>query len=449
MSFSERTASVMVPDAYQRVALRWPLVPLWTVATCNDDVVPEGTDPEEDVRYVEIGDVDSVQGIADSTTYRFQDAPSRARRKVRPGDVLFSTVRTYLRAVAAVDSRHADVVASTGFAVIRPRRINSGFLRYVLFSDAFIEEVIARSVGISYPAINASDVMKLQIALPPLDEQRRIAAFLDHETRRIDKLVQEQERLQAHLDEQRQAVIRRAVTRGVHECQLEASPRIPWLGSIPDHWRVAPLKYVSSFSSGSTPSKSVDSFWGGEIPWASAKDMKVFELWDAEDHVTTKAVAQGGANLLPPGAVIVVVRGMILARTFPVAVTKTQMAINQDLKALLPERDVDPHYLAYYLIGTRDESLSRLEEAGHGTKALRMDKWSSLEITLPPLQEQRQIVERITQRIDTIAALAQEAQRLTGLLHERRSGLITAAVTGQIDVRDWRPGDETLVGELA
>lgn len=206
-----------------------------------------------------------------------------------------------------------------------------------------------------------------------------------------------------------------------------------WLGEVPQYWDVVPMKYLARFQSGGTPSKENESFWNGVVPWASAKDMKVDYLFDTEDHITDDAVESNAASLLDPGAVLVVVRGMILARAFPVAVTRARMSINQDLKAIVPLGRVLPEFFALYLRGTADESLRRLDEAGHGTKALRMDAWTSLVIAFPTLAEQERIVAFLDRETGKIDALVTEQEMLIELLTEQRQAVISHAVTRGLD----------------
>jgi type I restriction enzyme, S subunit len=151
---------------------------------------------------------------------------------------------------------------------------------------------------------------------------------------------------------------------------------VEWLGEVPQHWRIAPLKYIVRFKSGGTPSKDNLNYWGGSIPWASAKDLKSEKLGDTLDHLTDHAIEVGATELVPEGAVLVLVRGMTLAHSFPVVLTLRPIAINQDLKAVIAAPDVEQEYLAWLLRGSARESLSRVDEAGHsrkGTPASRRD----------------------------------------------------------------------------
>lgn len=274
------------------------------------------------------------------------------------------------------------------------------------------------------------------IPMPPPQEQHAVATFLDRETSKIDALVAEQERLIALLKEKRQAVISHAVTKGLDPDAPMKPSGIEWLGDVPAHWRMVPLKHLVSFQSGGTPNKKNTEYWDGDIPWASAKDMKKETLFETEDHITLRAIHDHAANYIPENSVVVVVRGMILARTFPVTVLGVPMAINQDLKALLPTEAIKATFLAWYLRGTEDESLTKTDEAGHGTKTLRMDRWGSLEIALPSTLDQGRIVDFLTTETSKLDSLVAEVETTIRLLGERRAALISAAVTGQIDVRN-------------
>ena len=419
----------------------WDCKPIKAVASYNDEVLTDATAADYEIEYIEISDVEAGKGLTGTSSFLFSDAPSRARRRVRLGDVLVSTVRTYLKAIAPITDPLENWVASTGFVVVRPRLIQSGYIGYALQDSGFIGEVIARSVGVSYPAINASDLVSIKVTVPPSAEQAAIATFLDRETAKIDALVEEQQRLIDLLKEKRQAVISHAVTKGLDPSVPMKDSGVEWLGKVPAHWTVRPLKYIASFQSGGTPSKERADFWDGEIPWASAKDLKSDSISDTIDHLSSTAVECGAATLMPKGVVLVLVRGMMLARTFPVCETTVPMAINQDLKAVTGRQGVENSYLAWLFRGSSQETLNRLDEAGHGTKALRMEAWLSLPLPVPPQPEQAQIAKFVAKGVAQLDTLAEQGLAAIALLQARRSALISAAVTGKIDVRGLIPSD--------
>ena len=190
----------------------WEIKKLKYTTSTNDEVITENEDPLRAVAYVDIGSISPSRGITTPEEMVFEDAPTRARRLVQDGDTIVSTVRTYLRAVAPIHHPTPEMVVSTGFAVIRPRKIESGYCSWVLREHRFIEQIVANSNGVSYPAINATQIGELSITLPPTPEQRAIAQYLDQKTARIDALSQRAETAIQRLNEYRTALITAAVT---------------------------------------------------------------------------------------------------------------------------------------------------------------------------------------------------------------------------------------------
>ena len=215
-------------------------------ATINDEALGEETDADYELQYVDIGNVDSAGTIHEIATHRFEDAPSRARRRVRDGDIIISCVRTYLQAISPIQEPPDNLIVSTGFAVVRPREgvLDAGFAKYALREPAFLAEVEMRSVGVSYPAINASDLAAIPVFLPPKNKQRGIADYLDRETARLDGLVAAKERVLGLLAEKRRALITRAVTRGLDPRAPLRDSGIPWLGEIPAHWATERTRWL-------------------------------------------------------------------------------------------------------------------------------------------------------------------------------------------------------------
>lgn len=195
-----------------QVPEHWEVKPICRVTSVNDDVLPDSTTDDTLIRYVDISSVGYMEGIKQASDMCFVDAPSRARRKASSGDVIISTVRTYLKAVAAVTDEYADCVFSTGFAVLRARHLDHSFLRWMVLNELLIQAIEAHSEGLSYPAINASALVKLKSVIPPPEEQAAIAATLDRETARIDALIGKAEQSITLLKERRAAFITAAVT---------------------------------------------------------------------------------------------------------------------------------------------------------------------------------------------------------------------------------------------
>ena len=195
------------------VPSHWELIKLKYIVSCNTEVLANKTDPNYEFTYIEISDVDYFEGISyKKNRIAFSDSPSRARRVLRKGDVIISTVRTYLRAIGLIN-RHDDLIGSTGFCVLRSsKKISEGYLSYAVRSEWFISDVVSNSDGVSYPAINPSDLVDLKITLPPQGEQILISNYLDKKTSQIDSLIGKEAKRIELLKEYRQSLISNVVT---------------------------------------------------------------------------------------------------------------------------------------------------------------------------------------------------------------------------------------------
>lgn len=194
-----------VPEHWDEKALKY-------VCTINDNTLPETTDPAYEINYVDIGSIDRDKGIVKKEKYLFDEAPSRARRIVIDGDIIISTVRTYLRAIAPIIEPEANLIVSTGFAVVRPHEIISEYLAYLLRSKYFVEKVVSMSVGVSYPAINSSVLSSIKIPIPSPEEQVQIAKYLSKEVKSINQIIELAEKHIEKLAEYKTALISAAVT---------------------------------------------------------------------------------------------------------------------------------------------------------------------------------------------------------------------------------------------
>ena len=161
-------------------------------------------------------------------------------------------------------------------------------------------------------------------------------------------------------------------------------------------WAEVPLGNLGKILGGSTPNKANVEFWNGDIPWVSPKDMKRPVIQDSEDHVSARALAETSLKTIPPRSLLMVVRGMILVHSFPVALTAREVTINQDMKALVPPQELSD-YLLMYLQAAKAIMVGLVDRSSHGTCKLISEKlWSHI-VYLPPLAEQHRIVAKVDQ----------------------------------------------------
>ena len=192
----------------------WEVRPLKRWVTINRETLSGKEDPDYEFRYIDIGSVGEGSLTGSPRHMRFANAPSRARRVVRAGDTLISTVRPYLKAVCHIESDEDDLVASTGFAVLTPPPTLDGrYLFYSVLSESFIRLATMHSIGASYPAVEPSRLGCLPVALPPtLDEQLRISAYLDSKLKPTQNMIRAERRQIEFLHEYRTRLIADVVT---------------------------------------------------------------------------------------------------------------------------------------------------------------------------------------------------------------------------------------------
>ena len=236
------------------------------------------------------------------------------------------------------------------------------------------------------PNLSNNMLQKVPIQLPPLTEQKEIAHILST----VEQVIKAQEQIIQTTTELKKALMQKLFSEGLRgEPQKETE-----IGLMPESWEVVPLSDVCRFQSGGTPSKQNPDFWQGTIPWVSPKDMKRPRLNDVADHISQEAL-ESGSKLAPAGSVFVVVRGMILAKTVPVALATVPMAINQDLKAIVPGAELRSDFLLYALETFRESLFNKVGRSGHGTATLMGYEVAAFKIPLPDTQTQEEIASAI------------------------------------------------------
>lgn len=413
----------------------WEVRRLKYTASINDEALPETTDPDYEFSYVDIGNVDAAKGIIATETYRFEAAPSRARRIVRDGDTIVSTVRTYLRAIAPIRDADGSLIVSTGFAVVRPRKLDSGFLSYALRAPSFVETIVSRSTGVSYPAINASEVGNIGVTLPPLDEQKAIAAFLDRETARIDALIEKKRRQIELLQEKRSALISHAITKGLNPNAPMRESGVEWLGKVPKHWDVKRLRQITprlSVGLVINPSTYVDD--NGEIPFFFGSDVREFALLPVKARRITHESSEkiSGSRLHAGDIVTVRVGAPGVSAVVPADLDGANCA-----SMMITRRSsaFDSRWLCYvFNSGWGRFQVDRVAY-GAAQKQFNISHAREFVYPVPPLHEQRAMSEFLDHEYWRHDALIAKVEQSLAVLREHRTALISAAVTGRIDVR--------------
>ena len=390
----------------------YPSTPLGSCVLRVETWNPLRAAPDEEFRYIDLSAVDQdTKSITEAREIACAEAPSRARQLVRTGDVLVSTVRPNLNGVARVPNDLNGATASTGFCVLRPdpEKLSGSYLFHWVKSAAFVGDMVSKATGASYPAVSDRIIFESLFPLPPLEEQHRIAAILDQaETLRTHRRT-----ALALLDSLTQSLF----------LDMFGDPV-----ANPKGWPTESLTDLCHCYSGGTPSKAKKEYWEGELPWFSAKDMKAEDLFDSEDHISEQVPETTTLKLLPKDTVAIVVRGMILAHTFPVCVLRIPATINQDLKALLPKQPVNSQFLAACLRSQSGFVLEKVSEAGHGTKRLDAQGLQCIRIPRPG----DELDQTFATRIAAIEALKTTHRHALAALDALFASLQQRAFAGQL-----------------
>ncbi len=278
--------------------------------------------------------------------------------------------------------------------------------------------------SISYEQFGA-----ILLPYPVPDEQRVIATFLDHETAKIDALIEKQQRLIELLKEKRQAVISHAVTKGLNPKAPMKDSGVEWLGEVPAHWVVTKAKYVANVFVPQRNKPDLNDEDG--VAWATMEDMKDSCIFGTKSYVNAESARSAGSKTLKSGAVIASCVG-----NFGIAsINRINVIINQQLQAYIP-LSINAEYLretifiskSYFeLIGTA-ATLAYVNQQG----------FENLPVLTPPIKEQEDICRYVEEKLSDFEDLTLKSEDAIKYMQERRTALISAAVTGKIDVRDWQ-----------
>ena len=366
--------------------------------------------------------------------------PEQIRRfALRVGDVLITKDSESWKDIAVpavVTEDLLGVLCGYHLALLRPAELvlDGRFLSRACAAIGPRDQFQIAANGITRFGLTGDAIRTAVFAVPPIHEQHAITAFLDRETAKIDALVARKERLIELLQEKRTALITRAVTKGLDLNVPMKDSGVEWLGEVPAHWAVERIKWLASMESGHTPDKKVESYWhDGDIPWISLADTA--QLRDVDyiaataARTTTEGITHSSARVLPPGTVV-------FSRDATVglcAVTRESMAVSQHFIGWVCSERLRPDYLLFVLRSMTQE-LQRLT-MGATIRTIGMPDVKRLVTPVPPLPEQGKIVEHVRKHRSQIDALVERVRNGIDRLEEVRTALISAAVTGKIDVQ--------------
>jgi type I restriction enzyme S subunit len=356
---------------------------------------------------------------------------------VHPGDIVFRLTdlqndKRSLR-TAIVDERG---IITSAYLALEPLRANPKFFNY-LFRAYDLRKVFYAMGGGVRQSMKYEDVKRLEILLPPVDEQEAIVDFLDRETEKIDALIEEQRRLIALLKEKRQTVISRVVSTGLDPSAPMKCSGNGWIGDVPQHWTFNRIKRIARIiSKGTTPTTIGAEFTDSGVRFLKAENITTDGVsLEPEFFIDEEAHHLLARSALAEGDVLVVIAGATTGKSSVVDPSCLPANTNQAVSFIRLVDTAYSRFLSYWLSTDSIQKMVLLGSVQSAQPNLSMEDLGNLPVVLPPLQDLQRVMKFLDEYSKQNRRLLSSADRLIALLQERRSALISAAVTGKIDIR--------------
>jgi type I restriction enzyme S subunit len=389
-------------------------VKLSDVCDISSGGTPSRNNPEffkGDIPWAKISDIEAADNGFIYTTDECitADGLKNIRGKLFPkGTLLFAMYGS----IGKVAFAGTELSANQAILGIRPKVDAQIDLKYLkCWFESNKQRLINQGQGVALKNLSATIVRNLEIELPPLNDQKRIAHLLG----KVEGLIARRKHHLQQLDDLLKSVF----------LEMFGDPVRNEKG-----WDTVPFHKAGKFISGGTPSKSRDDFWTGDFPWVSPKDMKVTKIDDAIDHISEKVFEETSLKRIAPNHLLIVVRGMILAHSFPVAINVVDIAINQDMKAIKPVKGLNVVYLLNCLTSLKRQILKLISTAGHGTRKFDSVAMQKLFIPLPPIDLQNQFAAIV----DKVEGLKSRYQQSLADLESLYGALSQKAFKGELDL---------------
>ncbi|WP_160167195.1 restriction endonuclease subunit S [Rhodopirellula europaea] len=318
--------------------------------------------------------------------------------------------------------------------------MNARFLNWAFQANYARSFFATRANGLTRYGLGAQALGEWDVPIPSEDEQKQIASFLDNETAKIDALIEKQQQLIALLGEKRQAVISHAVTKGLNPDAPMRDSGVEWLGEVPSHWTVCRLKHAFSFLTSGPRGWSDLITDNGTSVFLQSGDLndELGLRLDTAKRITPPTNAEGVRTKMQDGDVVCCVTGANTGRVAVATKLNQTVFVNQHLALIRPRHDLaHPRFLATLLAATPTRTYFAVKQYGL-KEGLSLTNVAETPICLPPVSEQEDIVNYLDKTESKMRRLREIADDQVELLQERRTALISAAVTGKIDVRGWK-----------
>ncbi len=365
-------------------------------------------------------------------------------KRAAKGDIAYNMMRMWQGAVGPAP---VDGLVSPAYVVVKPYpEANSAYFSYLFRTSAYMREVnkFSRGIVADRNRLYWESFKQMPSLVPPRAEQDQNVAYLRAQDAHIARYILAKRELIKLLTEQKLRIIDHAVTRGLDPHVRLKPSGIEWLGEVPEHWEALKLKFATKrIVGGSTPKSDEPSYWDGGIVWVTPRDIsKTDSLHTSLRTISVAGLQSCAATLVPPGSIVITSR----APVGNVAIARVELCTNQGCKAIVPNPDIVITDFLFLLLLRMKE---RLQVLANGTTFAEIGTWvlANEFIPVPPVEEQEAICRWITDECQPLDDAITRAEEEIRLIREYRDRLIADVVTGQIDVRGWRPGPDDVVSD--
>jgi type I restriction enzyme S subunit len=360
-------------------------------------------------------------------------------KRVLPGEIVMNRMRASAGLFAAAKT---EGLVSPDYAIFRvDPKLNRGYAVQLFKTPTMASVFRVESTGLGtgesgFLRLYSDQFGRLAIPIPPLDEQAAIVRFVDWANGRLERTIRAKRKVIALLMEQKQAIVRRAVTGGFDSASPLKSTGIPWLGDVPAHWGVWRISRFARVGNGSTPSRATPRFWnGGTYPWLNSSQVNRGYVDSADQFITRAALRECHLPKVPAGSVLVAITGQGKTRGMS-ALLGVEATINQHIAYITPRLPVlSAEYLHLALSAAYQQLRAISDDTGSTKGALTCEDLKRFKLALPPLSEQAELIRRVQLETRSLAEASKRLEREVELLREYRTRLVADIVTGQLDVR--------------
>lgn len=351
-------------------------------------------------------------------------------KKCSEGDLVINIMLAWMGGLGVSEF---EGIVSPAYCVYRLNtKNNSKYLGYLYQTPNYLSEFARRSTGVvpSRWRMYTEDFGQIQTILPPIEEQERIARFLDEKTAVIDTAIAKKERLIRLLEEQKQILVQTAVTRGLNPNAPTRLSGIDWIGDIPAHWEVKKIKYASEIFRGKFTHRprNEPSLYDGKYPFIQTGDVARAGKFIKNYTQTLNEKGLKVSTLIPKGTVVIT----IAANIGDIAILGFDACFPDSVVGFQPSSEIERDFLYYVLSAMKQQFVSSTVK--NTQMNLNVDRIGSNSITIPPIQEQKSIVQYIDSTIHSLNILRGKFEQQISILNEYRKILIAEAVTGKIKI---------------